>query len=741
MARRKKARRGKSQAQRAVALRNNGKRFFQQGNYAQAIETWERARKKDPKQMPVTALAEAYFRRGMKNQTTRLSDLEKAVALQPQDTVYGYHLALLQQQQGKLAEAVAGYEQVQQASAEWRKRVAYPLALAHQQQGKEVQGLTVWADLSGEEQAMLLMAQAWQQGVGVPSTDAPLWQGVGAVVNGRLAQALSYLEEANQQPTNKGMSHFYLGLIAAREGEWETAVRHWSAARAMGFRPPTIETNLGELYHRLAEARWQRQETEAALAAAVEANQFKQNNKQLAGLIAHLHQEMGYKAANGGDWQTALVSWQLALEEAGSNFRLACNLALAYEQDEDWEMAAEMWRKALRHRPRRANHPDTVGDDEIARLWLRSAYAYHHVEAFEASVQVFKQAVKWQPDNLDIRLGLVTALLNNGQAQAAVNELERILQKDPENVAALIRMGEVLREGGYYWQLAVPYWERALRLEPRNETVRQYLAEHYIEEAEKWLEWQGNYSRALEQYEKAYEYQPQHGTLLVSIADCHIRLGDREKGQSFIDEALRLHPTNADVYKDVIVTWLMVDEDEIAWQVVEQVEKAIPELPVSFYLLVAGQCFVVDDPEQGKPWLERAIQRAKPDEPVFIMIGEMLTLTSPRYYEVAEDYLNRAVSAGQMPGDAFMLMGILAMHQHDERKAKAHWRTAEKIAKREKNHDLLERIEGARAMFSGPFSFFSRMLGGGGSPQDMMRMMRMLEYMDDEDDDEEDLFW
>jgi tetratricopeptide (TPR) repeat protein len=740
MARRKSQAKRGNQAQSAVALRHNGKRFFQQGNYNQAIDTWERARQKEPGQIPPAALAEAYFRRGLKNQATQASDLEKAVALQPQDATYRYHLALLYHRQGKLPEAASAYERVQKASSTWQKRVAYPLALAYQQRGQNVQKLPIWSDLSVDEQAMLATARALQRQADLPATDSPLWQGIRAVINGRSPEAIPHLEQANQQPDNEGISHLYLGLIAARDDDWETAVRHWSAARATGFRSSTIEANLGELYHRLAEARWQQQETAAALAAAVEANQFKQDDKQLASLIAHLYQQTGYQAASNGDWETALAKWELAEEEAGNNFRLACNLALAYEQDEDWEMAAELWRKALRHRPRRDDHPDAVSEGEIARLWLRSAYAYHKIEAYEEAVQVFKHAVKWQPDNLDIRLGLVTALLNNGQVQAALNELERILDKDPENVAALIRMGEVLQEGGYYWGAAVPYWERALRLEPDNETARQYMAEHYINQAERWLEWQNNYAHALEQYEKAYSYQPQNGKVLVALGFCHLMLGNRAKGQSYMDEALRLHPTDLEVYKDIIINWLIADEDEMAWTVAEQAEKAVPSLPVSFYILVASNCFVSNNPKQGQLWLERALQRARPDEPVLIMIGEMLAVTSPQYHDIAQHYLNQAIAANQMPGEAYLLLGVLAIRHQDERQAKKHWKAAEKIARKEKNHELLERIKSTQAMFSNPFGYLSRMLGGTGSPLDMLEMMKMLEYMD-EDDDEEDFYW
>ncbi|MCB8942245.1 MAG: tetratricopeptide repeat protein [Ardenticatenaceae bacterium] len=741
MTRRKAKDKKVSQTQSAASLWQNGKRSFQQKNYASAIDAWERARQKEPKVVQDAALAEAYFRRGMKTPTTQADDLEKAVALRPQEAVYAYHLALLRHKQGKLAEAVAGYEQVAKAGEAWQKRVAYPLALAYQQQGKDVEKRPVWGYLSGEEQMMLRMAAALQKGTEVITTDVALWQGVGEVANGRLPQAVPHLEAASQQPGNKGISHYYLGVAAAGEGDWETAVRHWSTAQAAGFRSPHMQANLGELYHRAAESRWQRQEMEAALAAAVEANQFKDNDKQLAELIAHLYQEMGYQSASRGDWETALANWQLAEEEAGNNFRLACNLALAYEQAEDWEMAAELWRKALRHRPRKADHPDAVGDDEIARLWLRSALAYHKIEAYEESVQVFKNAVKWQPDNLEIRLGLVTALLNNGQAQAAVNELDRILQKDPKNVPALIRMGEVLQEGGYYWQAPVPYWERALKVDPNNDTAKQYLAEHHIEEAARWLEWRDDYQQALAQYEKAYAYQPQNGELLIFMADCYLRLGQIDKGQSLIDEALRLHPTSESVYGQVLVTWLMLDEDEKAWQALAQAEQAMPGLSATFYLTIAGKCFVADDAKQGQPWLERAVQKATLDEPVFIMIGEMLTLLCPQHYELIEGYLQQAVKANQMPGHAYLLMGILAMHQRDERQAKSHWKTAEKIARRERDQVLLERIQEAKAMFSSPFGgLLSRMMGGGGSPLDMLRMMQMLEEMD-EDNDEEDLFW
>jgi len=83
MAKKRKSKSRNRSAQSAAALRLNGIKAFQGGNYLQAIQTWERI----PESLrPDPALAEAYFRQGLDrfygpepHQHAGLEDFQKAL--------------------------------------------------------------------------------------------------------------------------------------------------------------------------------------------------------------------------------------------------------------------------------------------------------------------------------------------------------------------------------------------------------------------------------------------------------------------------------------------------------------------------------------------------------------------------------------------------------------------------------------------------------------------------------------
>ena len=107
----------KRSVQSPAALRQAGLRAFKRGDYGRAIEIWERAARQSSDLRTTSALAEAYFRRGLNRLYGQspeleagLSDLKQASELQPDDPRYTYHLGLGAHRQSDLDEAVRAYQ-------------------------------------------------------------------------------------------------------------------------------------------------------------------------------------------------------------------------------------------------------------------------------------------------------------------------------------------------------------------------------------------------------------------------------------------------------------------------------------------------------------------------------------------------------------------------------------------------------------------------------------------------------
>jgi tetratricopeptide (TPR) repeat protein len=743
------ARRKRRNRQRIHALKRNAWKDFKRGDYSQAIETWEQVIKQTPNALPANTLAEAYFRRGLERIYHRksriqagLEDIQKACELASDDACYTYHYGLAQHQLGDTEGAIRAYQVARELGDGFRERVAYPLALALLQSGEDPSVDPAWNDLSDEEQAMLEQASTFRRRPYKPTTETPLlWQALAALdqmedqakdqnERERASDLLDAALETASDPIEQGLAHYYQGVLAGREEDWDKTRRHWNAARAAGLAIPRLKDNLGELYHRLAEERLIDSDPEGALAAANEAARNEEGSNKLQELISQAHQQIAYRSASNGQWQTAHDHWEAADEAIGGGFRLAYNLALAHERAGEFVAAGERWRETLRRRPRRDDHPDAIDDEQVALLWRRSAEAYTKAGEYDEAVNVYKNAVKWNPDHLDTRMQLAETLLHNGQLQAAENELERILDINADYVPALLRMGEVISARGSWWRWEDPtiYWERALKLDPDNATARQLLVDHYQNDAEYHISW-GNLNQACEMYQQALEILPKNGQILAALGGCYLRMGDDETAERYIQEALTHAASDLKVYEEIIHTWFDLDDPDEAWSVLEQAEAAVDIIPYEFYLAQAHYCIQEYVIEVVRPWIERTIEHAPPETPIYIIIGEMAV--SAGEVEVGQEYLSRALEINQQPGQAHLLLGILAILDRDVDKAEQHWKQATRIARRNRDTSLEERIEHARILFSAPpglLDMLFRMGPGGPFPPDFY------------DDDDEDYF-
>jgi tetratricopeptide (TPR) repeat protein len=739
----KRRKRGKRTRQSSAALLRNGLKAFRSGDYDGAVETWERVGQQTLRMRPTSALAQVYFRRGLKriygqppDPTGGIDDLSRAVGLLPDDPGYTYHLGLAAHRLGELGRAIPAYRAARKGGGEFANRAAYPLALALVQQGQEPADDPVWSALTAEEQTMLRQVHAFRRRPYTLSPDAPpLWRGLAALDAGDHDQAQALLDEALQRaagPVEEGMAHYYLGVLAARGEDWDAARQHWNGARASGLALPRLEDTMGEVYHRLAEERLESGDAEDALAAGMEALRHKPDDRRLGELISQAHQRLAYEAASAGQWTSATQHWEAADEAEGGSFRLAYNLALACERAKDFIAAGERWREALRRRPRRDDHPDAIDDGQVSQLWRRAAEAYSKAGEYDEAVRVYRQAVKWNPDHVDTRMALAEMLLANGQSQAAENELGRILERDPDNIPALLRQGEAIAASGSWWRDSpVSCWERVLELEPDNPTARQLLADFYQDQADYHLSWAG-YESAVEMYRQALAYQPENGRILAALGGCHLRMNEEAVAQDYIEQALAAAPEDLSVYDQVIHAWLDVEQPDQAWEVMAKAEAAVETIPYEFYINQAYYC-IQQSGDLARPWLTRAVEKAPSDEPVLIVIGEMAVAT--RAWGIAREYLEQALAAGQVVGEAHLMLGIVDAQEGDLEAAKKHWAEAEQIARRERDQDLLERARMARVLFSGPPGLASFLMSLGGGPFDPS-----FPDFYDEDDDEFSFF-
>jgi len=94
--------------------------------------------------------------------------------------------------------------------------------------------------------------------------------------------------------------------------------------------------------------------------------------------------------------------------------------------------------------------------------------------------------------------------------------------------------------------------------------------------------------------------------------------------------------------------------------------------------------------------------------------------------------LQKALEAGQMPGQAHLIMGILEGTQDNRPACKKHFAEAERIARQTKDADLAERVEIARVIYSDAEGLLRHLMDIGGSGL----VEEFLNDLDEEFDDD-----
>lgn len=707
-----------------AALTDQGLAAFRQSDYNRAIQAWEQARKKpDSSNKLPAALAEAYFRRAVSEGASQnINDLRQATQLAPAESRYHYHLALAQHRLGLMDEAEPIYRQLLAGSPPF-ERAAEPLAQLLVAQKKALNQDPVWEHLDEAARNRLSVAEAIiKKKAGstlnrliVESSLEPIWQGLALLAAGECAQARQSLQAGLDKlpKTPRAAAHYYLGVLAAQENQLEQALDHWRIARSNGLNSRPLRDNLAALLYQQALAEWQAGRLAQALELFEQFGDLRGSRIKQSDLYRQLNLELGYAASKKGNWQQALEHWQEA-EKAGDDSRqLLMNLALGYQRVEEHYEAAERWRTLLRRRPRKADHPDALSDDQVARIWQNVAENYAMAGYYEEAITTYKNSIKWAPHNLNLRLKLVEAYQTEGRWQAAINELQRILDKNPDHIQALIMLAETYSEDYWTYRQAHALWQRVLKLEPQNPIARQQLAHLYEKQGSFSAQW-GQLRDAIKIYKEGLALVPDSQRLCTVIGGTYADLNDFKQARQYFEKALAINPNDLQTLFTIFMVWLDHDSDPDLQRTFERI-KAVPgTIPGSFFLSLVDRCIEVDYFEQAGALLEYAESRYSASEDVMLEIAL-------RYRELDQE--RRAVSIlrqilTQHPDHAAanLRLGSIYYEMGQTRLAHRYFDKAEAQARKENNQMILFELKMTK----------DHLIHGKSLPQNPLEMLRSM---------------
>jgi len=98
--------------------------------------------------------------------------------------------------------------------------------------------------------------------------------------------------------------------------------------------------------------------------------------------------------------------------------------------------------------------------ERSAKLYSALGYTYEQQKQYKNAVEAYRHAIELDRDNLDAIRGLAENLLNDGQADAALEQYKVIADANPEDAQTYVRIAEIYRKQGKF-DLALDYLKKA----------------------------------------------------------------------------------------------------------------------------------------------------------------------------------------------------------------------------------------------------------------------------------------
>lgn len=654
-------------AQRPAARLQLAEEAFQTGDFEKAVAAAELALRAagDPptQQRARTLLASATLHQlHGKQPQAQLPLLTHVLAQAPNDGRLHYQHGLTLARLGRFADAAAAF----QATAERqpnRPGLPYLQQLVALAAGKPMDDKA----LTEPQRATVNLLQqldktksgekSWKNGAaGLPTATIELWSVLLQMFDSASSVPVATFAKASAEPTAAAnpVTTYYQGVLAMRQGKSEAAAAAWDKASAHLATPWLVE-NLTNLRRGRATALAQAGDWPAVI------DLFQQTREESAtgevdtvfGEIAgHAYFQLGFTAGQAGDWPKAYRSFKAA-NELIKNRRLSQNLALAAEACDEWNTAADAWREMVRRRPRKADHPDYLSDAQVAAIWNRVTDCYIEAENPEEAISALKNALKYDEQNVKLRLKLADLLHSEDRGDAAENELNRILEIDPNHVPALTRLGTLYT--GQWGRDPMPIWKRVLALQPKNEDARTALALLYVEQADgggmdspfaALAPNRRGKKTPVQILQEGLAQVPNHPILLVELAR-HTYTKEKEKpvARDYLMQAARAAPRDVRMMGAILHELLHADGGEQVRELTPQVRQ-IGGLRPSFWVNQGEQVLHC---KLGADWAqffwEQATATAQPmrgeDSPAAILLHIYDTADDHGEAALAERYANQ----------------------------------------------------------------------------------------------------
>jgi tetratricopeptide (TPR) repeat protein len=196
---------------------------------------------------------------------------------------------------------------------------------------------------------------------------------------------------------------------------------------------------------------------------------------------------MGVVAYNEGDQAAAIRHWETANQIFDGRPEAYFNLAAVHSQEERYDRAIEAFQSAvaaLDREPGRELSPEEVADRDESRITALQNMGNLQLftEQFTAAEQTFRRLGELQPQNVQARASLATALARQGRRDQAMGVYQELLATPGITADQLMSVGVGMFQAQEYAQAAGAF-RRVTEMQPRSrDALYNYLNALYAQQ-------------------------------------------------------------------------------------------------------------------------------------------------------------------------------------------------------------------------------------------------------------------
>lgn len=287
-----------------------------------------------------------------------------------------------------------------------------------------------------------------------------------------------------------------------------------------------------------------------------------------------------------------------------------------------------------------------------AKLYSALGYTYEQQKQYKNAISAYRHAIEVDRDNLDAIRGLAQNLMNDGQADAALEQYKVIADANPEDAQTYVRIAEIYRKQGKF-DLALESLKKAETMvqdsvEVPYSMAAVYQAQGRFDEASQILQ---NLLKKTEKTDGNYNQSERNNraVFLERLGSVYRDQGNTQLAVDTFRKLLALGDENAvRGYQQIIDTY----RESKQWQQATAVAKeATQKLPNNrdLRMVLDGQLADTGEPDKALKDVRSMLKGTPEDREVYITLAQMNTRL--KRWNEAEEALDKAEQLSTKPED------------------------------------------------------------------------------------------